>query len=329
MDVLARATSRSGRSRSWRTAPPRHQRADRAQGRQDRADHHRGLPRLPGDRPRQPARLLQPALRQAGAVRAPPPAPRGAGPAGADGQRARAARPRRAARDPRRLPVGGRRGGGDLPAPLLREPGPRAAGAASACASSGRRCPSSPRTRSAASGASTSARAPSCSPPTCSRLPSATSSRLADAARRRGLRAASCTSCSRTAASTRSRTRRRSRSRWSSPGPASGFWGAAELGRLVGEPNVLALDIGGTTAKCSLIEGGEVKIISDYWIEREPPLGRLPDPGPGRRPGRDRQRRRQHRLGRRLRQAPRRSAVGRGGAGAGLLRPRRHRGDND
>ncbi len=51
-------------------------------------------------------------------------------------------------------------------------------------------------------------------------------------------------------------------------GPASGFWGAAELGRLIGEPNVLALDIGGTTAKCSLIENGQVKIISDYWIER-------------------------------------------------------------
>ncbi|TML88486.1 MAG: hydantoinase/oxoprolinase family protein [Actinobacteria bacterium] len=51
-------------------------------------------------------------------------------------------------------------------------------------------------------------------------------------------------------------------------GPASGFWGAAELGRLLGDPNVLALDIGGTTAKCSLIEGGHVKIISDYWIER-------------------------------------------------------------
>jgi N-methylhydantoinase A len=51
-------------------------------------------------------------------------------------------------------------------------------------------------------------------------------------------------------------------------GPASGFWGAAELGRLIGESNVLALDIGGTTAKCSLIEGGQVKIVSDYWIER-------------------------------------------------------------
>jgi N-methylhydantoinase A len=51
-------------------------------------------------------------------------------------------------------------------------------------------------------------------------------------------------------------------------GPASGFWAAAELGRIIGEPNVLALDIGGTTAKCSLIEGGHVKIMTDYWIER-------------------------------------------------------------
>jgi N-methylhydantoinase A len=51
-------------------------------------------------------------------------------------------------------------------------------------------------------------------------------------------------------------------------GPSSGFWAAAELGRLIGEPNVLALDIGGTTAKCSLIEGGNVRIVSDYWIEQ-------------------------------------------------------------
>ncbi len=51
-------------------------------------------------------------------------------------------------------------------------------------------------------------------------------------------------------------------------GPASGFWGAAELGKLIDEPNILALDIGGTTAKCSLIENGEVRVMTDYWIER-------------------------------------------------------------
>ena len=52
-------------------------------------------------------------------------------------------------------------------------------------------------------------------------------------------------------------------------GPASGVWGAAELGRLIGEPNVLALDIGGTTAKCSLIEDAHVRIRTDYWIGRD------------------------------------------------------------
>ena len=46
-------------------------------------------------------------------------------------------------------------------------------------------------------------------------------------------------------------------------GPASGFWGAAELGKLINEPNILALDIGGTTAKCSLIENGKVKIMTN------------------------------------------------------------------
>ena len=50
-------------------------------------------------------------------------------------------------------------------------------------------------------------------------------------------------------------------------GPASGVWGAAALGRLIGEPNVIALDIGGTTAKCGLISGGHIKINTDYKIE--------------------------------------------------------------
>ncbi|WP_232910441.1 hydantoinase/oxoprolinase family protein [Pseudomonas paralactis] len=51
-------------------------------------------------------------------------------------------------------------------------------------------------------------------------------------------------------------------------GPASGFWAAAELGQLIDEPNVLGLDIGGTTAKCALIRNGQVSIKTDYWIER-------------------------------------------------------------
>jgi len=51
-------------------------------------------------------------------------------------------------------------------------------------------------------------------------------------------------------------------------GPASGFWGAAALGNIIGEKNIIALDIGGTTAKCALINDGKVPISSDYYIER-------------------------------------------------------------
>jgi N-methylhydantoinase A len=51
-------------------------------------------------------------------------------------------------------------------------------------------------------------------------------------------------------------------------GPASGIWGAAILGQLIGESEVIALDIGGTTAKCSLITGGQVKLNTDYTVGR-------------------------------------------------------------
>lgn len=51
-------------------------------------------------------------------------------------------------------------------------------------------------------------------------------------------------------------------------GPASGVWGAAILGQLIGETEVIALDIGGTTAKCGLITGGEVKLNTNYMVEQ-------------------------------------------------------------
>jgi N-methylhydantoinase A len=51
-------------------------------------------------------------------------------------------------------------------------------------------------------------------------------------------------------------------------GPASGIWGAAALGRLIGERDAIAIDIGGTTAKCGLITEGEVKLNTNYLIER-------------------------------------------------------------
>lgn len=51
-------------------------------------------------------------------------------------------------------------------------------------------------------------------------------------------------------------------------GPASGMWAVQELGRLVGDKNLIGLDIGGTTAKCSLLKDGHIKINSDYYIEK-------------------------------------------------------------
>lgn len=51
-------------------------------------------------------------------------------------------------------------------------------------------------------------------------------------------------------------------------GPASGVWGAAALGNIIGERNVIAFDIGGTTAKCALITDGNVQINTNYMIEQ-------------------------------------------------------------
>ena len=53
-------------------------------------------------------------------------------------------------------------------------------------------------------------------------------------------------------------------------GPASGVYGAAALGEILGIENIIALDVGGTTAKCSLIDQGRVAITSQYMIEKSP-----------------------------------------------------------
>ena len=50
-------------------------------------------------------------------------------------------------------------------------------------------------------------------------------------------------------------------------GPASGMLGAAELGKVMNRKNLIVLDIGGTTAKCSLIENGQLKITTQYKID--------------------------------------------------------------
>lgn len=53
-------------------------------------------------------------------------------------------------------------------------------------------------------------------------------------------------------------------------GPVAGIYGAAILGKLLGNEKVIGFDIGGTTAKCSLIDRGEVKVTTDYKIDKSP-----------------------------------------------------------
>ena len=64
-------------------------------------------------------------------------------------------------------------------------------------------------------------------------------------------------------------------------GPASGMVGAAMLGQLTGDKDILALDIGGTTAKCALIKDGNVPITTDYLIEKTPRTAGYPVMTPG------------------------------------------------
>jgi len=49
-------------------------------------------------------------------------------------------------------------------------------------------------------------------------------------------------------------------------GPAAGVIAASRVAKLVGYPNVLTLDMGGTTAKAAMIENGEVTKTSEYEV---------------------------------------------------------------
>ncbi|HKC73448.1 MAG TPA: hydantoinase/oxoprolinase family protein, partial [Chloroflexota bacterium] len=53
-------------------------------------------------------------------------------------------------------------------------------------------------------------------------------------------------------------------------GPVAGVIGALAIGRLVGEENIISLDIGGTTAKSSLVQRGVVRTTTEYKIEWTP-----------------------------------------------------------
>ncbi|WP_267549379.1 hydantoinase/oxoprolinase family protein [Rhizobium rhizogenes] len=50
-------------------------------------------------------------------------------------------------------------------------------------------------------------------------------------------------------------------------GPAGGVAGAARIGTLLGQSEVLSLDVGGTTAKCSLIHDSSPTLDSEYKLE--------------------------------------------------------------
>lgn len=49
-------------------------------------------------------------------------------------------------------------------------------------------------------------------------------------------------------------------------GPIGGCIGAAEYAKALGEPKMIAFDMGGTTAKCALIEDGSFEIQSIYYV---------------------------------------------------------------
>jgi len=51
-------------------------------------------------------------------------------------------------------------------------------------------------------------------------------------------------------------------------GPVGGVIGAGVIARAIGEDSVIAFDMGGTTAKVSLIDRGQLKINTDYHIEK-------------------------------------------------------------
>src|SRR2546430_16201616 len=52
-------------------------------------------------------------------------------------------------------------------------------------------------------------------------------------------------------------------------GPVGWVVGSLAIGLEIGERNLITLDIGRTTAKTSLIEGEEVKVTTEYRIEKD------------------------------------------------------------
>ncbi len=57
-------------------------------------------------------------------------------------------------------------------------------------------------------------------------------------------------------------------------GPAAGVIAAQRLGDLIGRPNLISFDMGGTTAKASLIENGRIETTSEYEVGGQGNVGR-------------------------------------------------------
>src|SRR5690606_11257227 len=51
-------------------------------------------------------------------------------------------------------------------------------------------------------------------------------------------------------------------------GPAAGAMAAVAIGASMGYPNLIAFDMGGTTAKATLIRGGQLTTVSTFEVAR-------------------------------------------------------------
>jgi N-methylhydantoinase A len=51
-------------------------------------------------------------------------------------------------------------------------------------------------------------------------------------------------------------------------GPAGGVAGAVRVGATLGETDIIYLDVGGTTAKCTVIKDGQPTLQAEYYLER-------------------------------------------------------------
>ena len=63
-------------------------------------------------------------------------------------------------------------------------------------------------------------------------------------------------------------------------GPVAGVTAAAEFGRQLGARHVLALDIGGTTAKTSAVRDGQVRVDSLHHVGKTPVFAGYPVQSP-------------------------------------------------